>query len=84
MSRAAVEPVVREVVSSAMKIDAQALPLDTPLGDGGLGFDSIGCLELLLDIEGRLGVRLRTEELRAESLASLGSLIDYIAGVRGR
>ena len=43
---------------------------DTPLGSNGLGIDSIGCLDLVLELERQTGIRLRDETLTAESLAT--------------
>jgi acyl carrier protein len=46
-----------------------------PLGAGGLGFDSVRLVELLLDVERELGIRLDPDwladpELSVESLAA--------------
>jgi len=52
--------------------------LATAIGEGGAGLDSIGCLDLLLDLEAKTGLTLRDEHLTAECLASVGSLVAYL------
>lgn len=54
------------------------LSLSTPIGEGGAELDSIGCLELLLDIEAKTGRTLRDEHLTAECLASIGNLVAFM------
>lgn len=50
----------------------------TPLGPDGLGIDSIGCLEIVLELEHRTGIALRDENLSAETLATPGSLSEHL------
>lgn len=54
------------------------LSLTTPIGEGGAELDSIGCLDLLLDLEAKTGRTLRDEHLTAECLASIGSLVAFM------
>lgn len=58
--------------------------LDTPLFEGGLGLDSIDFLELVFEIEGKLGLNLRSEELTGEAIKTLGGLVDHIASVMAK
>ena len=60
------------------------IPRETPLFEGGLGLDSIGMLELLLEIEAVCGRRLREESLTEEAVASVGSLIAYVHALEPR
>jgi acyl carrier protein len=53
--------------------------LETPLGPEGVGLDSVGCLEIILELEARTSIVIRDESLTAESLATIGSLVDYLA-----
>jgi acyl carrier protein len=55
-----------------------AVELDSPLFEGGLGLDSIGFLQVILNIENKLGKRLRNEDLTEESLSSLGNFVRHI------
>lgn len=57
---------------------ADAVTLASPLFDGGADLDSIQFLELVLDIESRLGVRLRDQEMTQESLATVGALVRHV------
>ena len=54
------------------------LARSTPIGEGGVGLDSIACLELLLELEDKTGLQLRDEHLTAECLATIGGLIGYL------
>ncbi len=58
---------------------AGAVEPDTPLGPEGLGIDSIGCLEIVLELEQRTGITLRDESLTAEAFATPASLADQLA-----
>lgn len=53
--------------------------LETPLGPEGAGIDSVGCLEIILELEARTSIAIRDESLTAESLATIGSLVEYLA-----
>lgn len=52
-----------------------------PLFDGGLELDSISFLDLILEIEGKLGLRLRSEDLTGEAVRTVGGLVRHIATV---
>ena len=45
-----------------------------------LGLESVGTLELLLDLEHRLGIEVDPEELELEVVRTVGSLADYVTG----
>jgi acyl carrier protein len=46
-----------------------------------LGLESIGTLELLLDLEGTLGIEVDPEDLEMDDFHTVGSLADYVAGL---
>ena len=71
--------IVLEVVRSQAEAHGGKVDLDTPLGSDGLGIDSIGCLDLVLELERRTGIRLRDETLTAESLATPAALVEHLA-----
>lgn len=52
--------------------------LETTLDE--LGIDSITFLEMILTMEDFIGVRLRSESLNQEALATCGSLVDFVNG----
>lgn len=70
---------ITQVVYSVLLDKANILDSDmsesTPLGSEGLGIDSVGFLEIVLELEKRLGVMIRDEHLTADSLSTAGSLI---------
>jgi acyl carrier protein len=45
-----------------------------------LALDSVGTLELLLDLEDTLGIEIDPEDLEMEIFRTVGSLADYVAG----
>ena len=45
-----------------------------------LGLESIGTLELLLDLEDTLGIEVDPEVLELEVFRTVGSLTDYVTG----
>jgi acyl carrier protein len=83
MDRALLTGTVLEVVRAQASGFAGELREDTPLGPDGLGIDSIGCLDIVLELEQRTGITLRDETLTAESLATPGSLIDHLLAAAG-
>ncbi|HVB43393.1 MAG TPA: phosphopantetheine-binding protein [Streptosporangiaceae bacterium] len=52
---------------------------DTPLLREGIGLDSLGGTMLLAEVQRRFGVDVADEDLNLDSLATLGTLADYIA-----
>jgi len=57
---------------------------ETTLGPDGAGLDSVGCLEVILELEARTGIVIRDERLTAEALATVGSLVDFLASADQR
>ena len=56
----------------------------TPLFDGGLELDSIDFLEVFLEIERATGRRLLDETLTEDSVANVGSLLQYVSSLHSR
>ena len=54
------------------------------LFDGGLDLDSIGFLELILVIEKKLGVGLRSEDLTGDALTTVNGLVRHVGAVLSR
>ncbi len=83
MDRSALTDTVLEVVVAYAANPVDQVGEDTPLGPEGLGIDSIGCLDILLELERRTGIGLRDESLTAESLATPRSLVDHLLAADG-
>jgi acyl carrier protein len=75
-----VEAVVREAIAP-FSGNNNLQDFETPLFEGGLELDSIGFLDLVIEIEGRLGVSLRSEDLTGEAVQTIGGLVRHIAAV---
>jgi acyl carrier protein len=60
----------------------QAAP-GTPLLRDGIGLDSLGGTVLLRQVQQTFGVDVADEDLNLDSLASIGTLADYIAARAG-
>jgi acyl carrier protein len=78
MDRDELSRIVLEVVQSHAQDFQGVVGEETPLGVDGLGIDSIGCLDIVLELERRTGITLRDEGLTAETLATPGSLIGHL------
>jgi len=58
---------------------ALAAPPDTPLLRDGIGLDSVGGTVLLAEVYRRFGVDVAGEDLNLDSMATIGTLIAFIA-----
>jgi acyl carrier protein len=84
MDRALLTKTVLEVVRAQAADFSGPISEDTPLGPDGVGIDSIGCLDIVLELEQRTGITLRDETLTAESLATPGSLVEHLVSATGQ
>jgi acyl carrier protein len=84
MDRAFLTKTVLEVVRAQAAGFSGPIREDTPLGPDGLGIDSIGCLDIVLELEQRTGITLRDETLTAESLVTPGSLVEHLVSAAGQ
>ena len=81
MGRFSTDPtlaVVSRVMAGLTGWPIEEITAETPLFEGGLEIDSIGFLEGILALESHLDVRLRSEDLDEDALATVGSLTDHI------
>jgi acyl carrier protein len=71
---------VQEVVLEALAFSDKDLSRDQNISlfEGGLELDSISFLDLILGIEGKLGLRLRSEDLSGEAVHTVGGLVRHI------
>lgn len=83
MDRDELVRLVMEVVRARIPAGDARVGPDSMLGGEGLGLDSIGVLDLVLELERRCGVVLRQECLSAADLETPASLAAYIARVSG-
>ena len=51
---------------------------DDPLFGDGLGLDSVDALELVVALEKKLGVKIRSEEIDPEVFSSVNSMLRFI------
>jgi len=51
---------------------------DDPLFGDGLGLDSIDALELVIALEEKLGVKIRSHEIDPQVFASVNSILRYV------
>jgi acyl carrier protein len=51
---------------------------DDPLFGDGLGLDSVDALELVIALEKKLGVKIRTHEIDPEVFASVNSMLQFV------
>jgi acyl carrier protein len=60
--------------------EMRGMPDNTPLFGQGLSLDSLTGLELLTGIKEEFGVDIAAEDLNLDSLRTIGTLVDYLAG----
>lgn len=77
-SNTTVKKLVLEVLSNLLSNPINSIELNQPLGQKGLGLDSIGFLDLVLNVEKGLDIRLRTEDLNSTALETVDSFITHI------
>jgi acyl carrier protein len=82
MDREELEQIVLAAARAQAANPAVEIGMDTPLGPEGLGIDSIGCLDLVLQVERETGISMRDDSLTAEVLATPGSLVEHL--LKGR
>jgi acyl carrier protein len=71
---------VRRILAGVLDDRSAAdLPANTPLLSGGLGLDSLTVVRLLTAVHARTGVDVADEDLDLDSLATLGTLIAFVA-----
>lgn len=78
-----VEVVVLEALAPSCDKAALRDP-EIPLFEGGLELDSISFLDLIIEIEGKLGLRLRSEDLTGDAVQTVGGLVRHIATVMSK
>ena len=52
--------------------------------EGGLELDSISFLDLIIEVEGKLGLRLRSEDLTGDAVQTVGGLVRHIATIMSK
>ena len=73
---------VRRLIVERLKlqVDPQSIDPAAPLFGEGLGLDSIDALELVLGVEQEFGVKIEDQEVGSQALASVESLVAFVAG----
>ncbi|WP_030382861.1 MULTISPECIES: acyl carrier protein [unclassified Streptomyces] len=71
---------IREVMNLPLPED---LTDDTPLGEGGLGLESLSRLELMIQLESAYGIEVPEADSDAQENATLGEFVDAVAALRG-
>ena len=62
-----------------LTIAPESIGEDTPLfGEGGMGFDSVDALELVLGLEQHFGVEVADEEVGRRVLQSVRTMADFV------
>ncbi len=68
--------VIREVV--ATRVSDAALRDDTPLLSSGL-IDSMSIVDLIVDLEARLGVKIPASEVQPDDFDSVAKIVETVA-----
>jgi acyl carrier protein len=79
MERTGIVEHIRQSLTTALGREMTGLRESTMLYED-LGLESIGTLELLLDLESTLGIEVDPEDLEMDVFRTVGSLADYVTG----
>lgn len=79
LERAGIIEHIRQSLTVALGREITGLTETTMLYED-LGLESLGTLQLLLDLEDTLGIEVDPEELEMEVFRTIGSLADYVTG----
>ena len=72
---------LKELIVESLSLDgvqSTEIEDDSALFGGGLGLDSVDALELVIALEKRLGVKIRSHEMDPQAFGSAASLHRYI------
>jgi len=72
---------LKEMIVSSLQLEDMNpadMKDDEPLFGGRLELDSVDALELVVAIEGRYGIKIRSQDVEAEDFKSLTSLYEMI------
>jgi len=72
---------IKEMIRDSLDVDdldVESIKEDAPLLGGELELDSIDALELVIQVEKRYGVKIKSSEETREALSSVSVLADYI------
>jgi acyl carrier protein len=70
---------IRDLLPHVLKREVTGTTADTALMDA-LGLSSTTGLELVLELEERLGLEISVEDLGRDDFGTVGTLADYVAG----
>ncbi len=76
-----IEDRVKKVILDIVKhrLNPEEIVRETPLIGQGLGLDSVGVFELVLNLETEFDIFFEGSELGIEIFENLGSLVNYIS-----
>lgn len=72
---------IKEMIRDSLDLDdadVAGIQEDAPLMGGALELDSIDALELVIQVEKRYGVKIKSSEETRKALSSISVLADYI------
>ena len=79
------DQLVSDVVSTIIEavnlhfIDTNTVTRETPLGEEGLGLDSVDVLEVVVALEHRFGAKVPDQETGKKVFQNIGTIADFIA-----
>lgn len=72
---------IKEMIRDSLdvdELDIGEIDDDAPLTGGALELDSIDALELVIQVEKRYGVKIKSSEETRQALSSVSVLADYV------
>jgi len=72
---------VRDIVAETLVVSASAVKLESSLGEGGLGADSLAKAELLMALEDKFSTperKVDVSDADAEQIKTIRDIVDYL------
>ena len=76
-SREEIESGVREIIAQVMRLKTDEVKLDDLMKED-IGCDSIDCVEIVIDLERKFGIRIPDNEWDAAAGWTVSELCDYV------
>lgn len=79
--RAKLEARIKKLIIDRLQLDGltpEEIEADTPLFEGGLGFDSVDALELVLGLEQEFEIKIQSDQIEKDTLQDVRAIADFV------
>ena len=78
--------VLKELIVECLNLEGvrpDSIGDDDPLFEGGFGLDSVDALELVVAIEKKFGIKVKSEDVDPAAFATVSNLVRFVEGLVG-